>query len=393
MMLSRLARTCFDSNAVIFERGDEGKSAYLVESGEVELSNPTTGFIFSRVGQGELFGEIALIDHQPRTATAKTSQPTVLIEINHLLIEELLRKTDPIIQHLLAIVLNRLRSNELPSSLVSPHTEQFPGGIRSAIANLANQKLALLQDLNFALTSEQFMLHYQPIYLLETGKIEGFEALIRWNNPRIGLISPLEFLGLAEETGLIQKIGLWVVEKACSDWKKLRALALTESPFVSVNVSGRQLIDAEFANKLIAIQKKSGMKSEELKLELTETSLIENPDLAREQLKQLTDFGNAIVLDDYGTGYSGLGHLQKYHFKGIKLDQSFIREMVNSKLSLQLVMSSIEMSKTLQLDVVAEGIETEEMAQALKIMGCTYGQGFLFSRPKSLDELHRVSPP
>ena len=386
-MLSEFARTYIDPGILIFEKGDDGDCAYLVEAGEVELSNPLTGFIFSRVGQGELFGEIALIDHQPRTASARASKPTTLIKIDRLLIEELLRKTDPIIQHLLSIALKRLRSNVLPSSLIDLDAKQFPDALHSVIANLANQRLALLQDLNFALTSDQFVLHYQPIYFLEDGKIAGFEALIRWKNPRIGLLPPLEFLGIAEETGLIHQIGLWVVSRACSDWKQLRTLAETETPFLNVNVSGRQLIDPEFAAKVIAIQKAQAIRSSELKFELTETTLIENPELAQAQLKQLTDHGNSTMLDDYGIGYSGLGHLQRYNFKGIKLDQSFIKEMLHSKLSLQLVISSFEMAKKLQLDVVAEGIETKEIAQALKLLGCTLGQGFLFSKAKPLDDL------
>ena len=373
-MLSEFARTYIDPGILIFEKGDDGDCAYLVEAGEVELSNPLTGFIFSRVGQGELFGEIALIDHQPRTASARASKPTTLIKIDRLLIEELLRKTDPIIQHLLSIALKRLRSNVLPSSLIDLDAKQFPDALHSVIANLANQRLALLQDLNFALTSDQFVLHYQPIYFLEDGKIAGFEALIRWKNPRIGLLPPLEFLGIAEETGLIHQIGLWVVSRACSDWKQLRTLAETETPFLNVNVSGRQLIDPEFAAKVIAIQKAQAIRSSELKFELTETTLIENPELAQAQLKQLTDHGNSTMLDDYGIGYSGLGHLQRYNFKGIKLDQSFIKEMLHSKLSLQLVISSFEMAKKLQLDVVAEGIETKEIAQALNRSRLQSGQ-------------------
>jgi EAL domain-containing protein (putative c-di-GMP-specific phosphodiesterase class I) len=375
---------------LIFEKGDEGDCAYLVEAGEVEISNPLTGFIFSRVGQGELFGEIALIDHQPRTATARASKSTTLVKIDRLLIEELLKKTDPIIQHLLSISLKRLRFNMLPNTLIDSEAKQFPDALQSVIANLANQRLALLQDLSFALSSEQFVLHYQPIVFLQNEKVAGFEALIRWNNPKMGLLPPLEFLGMAEETGLIHQIGLWVVHRACRDWAALKTLIHSESPFLNVNISGRQLADPEFAVKVIAIQKSQAIHSSELKFELTETTLIENPELAHTQLRQLTEHGNAIILDDYGIGYSGLGHLQRYNFTGIKLDQSFIKEMLHSKLSLQLIISSIEMAKKLQLEVVAEGIETPEIAQALKMLGCTLGQGFLFSKGKPLDELLQV---
>ncbi|MGI9134059.1 MAG: EAL domain-containing protein, partial [Rhodoferax sp.] len=216
--------------------------------------------------------------------------------------------------------------------------------------------------------------------------------LIRWRHPLIGLSSPLEFLGLAEETGLIRPIGLWVLERACMDWPALRSLCNVEKPFLSVNVSATQLVGNDFVGQAIATQQQHGMPPDELKLELTETGLIEHRALAQEQLQRLCEFGNSIALDDYGTGYSGLEHLQSYRFKTLKLDQSFIREMLNSSLSFQLVMSSIDMAKSLLLDLVAEGIETEEIARILKLLGCDYGQGYLYSKPKPLAELLRLTP-
>lgn len=386
-MLDGLDRKRFAAGDVIFQKGEAGDCAYLIEDGQVEVLDPDTGSVLARIGQGELIGEIALIDRHPRTATATAVEASVLIEIKCDLVAQLLVNTDPIIRHLLNVVLSRFRNNLAPG----------PDGGRSVVASAvrlpdplqitAAHKLTLLRDMSFALTSSQFVLYYQPIYRLKDHAVAGFEALIRWNHPKLGLVPPMDFLGLAEETGLIKQIGLWVLEQACKDWSQLRTLTTTEKPFVSVNVSAAQLTDGQFADQAIRSQKHWGIHPAQIKLELTESALILSPVMAQEQLKRLTDFGNSIALDDYGTGFSGLEHLQNYRFHTLKLDQRFIREMLNSSLSFQLVMSSLDMTKSLQIDVVAEGIETEELARILRDLGCEYGQGYLFGKPMALSAL------
>ncbi len=221
---------------------------------------------------------------------------------------------------------------------------------------------------------------------LPKAEIAGFKALIRWRHPERGLIPPNRFLGIAEESGLIRLIGRWTIEQACRDWPGLRAVATTARRFISINLSGKQLTEEGFADEALAIQRAFGVNPGEIKLELTETSLITNTALATRHLNELSRCGNSIALDDYGTGYSGLGHLQNYPFKVLKLDQTFVREIMNSSLSFQLVMNSIEMAKSLQLEIVAEGIETADIAEALSSMGCDYAQGYLFSKPQPLQE-------
>ncbi len=385
-MFDQLDRQRFAAGAVIFRKHDQGDCAYLVESGAVEISDPDTGYVIAQVGSGELIGEIALIDRDARTATAKASSAAVLITIKREFMEQLLLHTDPIIRHLLNVVLGRFRTNMQPRSGAdnNPVREASAG---NSLQETATKKIALLQDLSYGLTASQFVLHYQPIFRLEDNQIAGFEALIRWNHPSCGMVYPLEFIALAEHTGLISEIGLWAVAQACTDWKLLRPLTKGDAPFVSVNVSGIQLADPHFAEQMIRIQNAHAMAASELKLELTESSLIKQPELARSQLRLLSDHGNSIALDDYGTAYSGLEYLQNYPFDTVKIDQRFVREMLNSSLSFQLVMSSIDMCKTLQLGVVAEGIETEEVARILKVIGCVYGQGYLFGRPKPLAEM------
>ena len=386
-MLDLLDRKRFTAGDLIFQKGEAGDCAFLIESGQVEISDPDIGCVLARIGEGELIGEIALIDRHPRTATARSVQSTVLIEVKRERVEQLLLNTDPIIRHLLNGVLRRFRNIRTAGAGNALLLSEQAIAAADLLQVTAAQKLTLLQDMNHALAASQFVLHYQPIYQLKEHCLAGFEALIRWNHPTLGLVPPLSFLGLAEETGLIKKIGLWVLEQACRDWPQLRTLTRSAKPFVSVNVSARQLADGLFATDALRIQQQHNMPAAELKLELTESTLIQSPVQAQAQLAQLTDVGNSIALDDYGTGFSTLENLQNYRFHTIKLDQRFIREMLNSSLSFQIVMSSVGLIHSLHMDVVAEGIESEDLARVLAELGCEYGQGYLFGRPKPLAAL------
>jgi EAL domain-containing protein (putative c-di-GMP-specific phosphodiesterase class I) len=386
-MLEALDRRRFSPGDLIFQKGEPGDCAFLIEAGQVEISDPDLGCVLARIGEGELIGEIALIDQNPRTATARAIQGTVLIEVRRERVEQLLQDTDPIIRHLLNVVLRRFRNIRATGAGSALLISEPSIAAIDLLQVTAAQKLTLLQDMNHALATSQFVLHYQPIYQLSDHCLAGFEALIRWNHPTLGLVPPMSFLGLAEETGLIKQIGLWVLEQACRDWPQLRTLARSAQPFVSVNVSARQLTDGLFATDAMRIQRQHHMPARELKLELTESTLIESPATAQAQLAQLTDMGNSIALDDYGTGFSTLENLQNYRFDTIKLDQRFIREMLNSNLSFQIVMSSVGLIRSLHMDVVAEGIESADLAHALTELGCHYGQGYWFGRPKPLAAL------
>ncbi|MGI9133637.1 MAG: cyclic nucleotide-binding domain-containing protein, partial [Rhodoferax sp.] len=173
-MFDHLDRLRFDTGAFIFRKGDAGTCAYLIEEGEVEISDPGSGFVLARVGPGELFGEIALIDQNPRTATARTAMPTVLIEVRRTLVEKLLTQTDPIIRHLLNVVLDRFRHNMAPPPRPPrPNTESSAD--RNDVQSLATKRLTMLQDMHHALGTQQFELHYQPIFRLSDHRQAGFE--------------------------------------------------------------------------------------------------------------------------------------------------------------------------------------------------------------------------
>lgn len=387
-MIENLGRKRYPQGSVVFSKGDAGDSAFLIADGLVEISDPATGTVRACIGAGELIGEVALIDRQPRTATARTLKDTVLIEVPRDLLEQLLGDTNPIIRHLLNVVLGRFREAVDRNRLGLSGPASGPGSTTDmTLQAAAASSLTLLRDMRDAIATGEFVLHYQPIYRLEGRTLAGFEALIRWQHPAQGLVPPLTFLELAEESGLIREMGLWVVRQACQDWPALRRLTAHDSPFLSINISPSQLTDGAFAEVAIGIQQAAGIDPRELKLELTESTFIQNQAVAQSQLRRLSEFGNSIALDDYGTGFSGLAHLQNYRFNTLKLDQLFIREIQNSSLSYQLVMSTLDMIRPLNINAVGEGIETESVAETLQQLGCEYGQGYLFGKPMALQDL------
>jgi EAL domain-containing protein (putative c-di-GMP-specific phosphodiesterase class I) len=389
-MLNNLNREIYDIGEIIFKEGDAGDCAYLIEEGTIEISVLVDGqqLNVNKIGKKELFGEVALIDHQPRTATAKALEKSVLIIIQRALVNELLEKTDPIVRHLLLVVLDRYRNKRGNSQ---PHsTEQQLAEIstkRNSIRGEATHKLTLANDITRALSKDEFELHYQPICALATTQVAGYEALIRWRHPTQGMMPPLDFLWLAEQTGQIREVGLWTLERACRDWSTLRKTTNTETPFVSVNLSPSQLTGERFVEDVKSIITRYKMPPTELKLELTETVIINNPEIALQLLLQLTELGSTLAIDDFGTGHSSLETLDRYPIGTLKVDRYFTSSMLASAQSREIVNSSIQLAHTLGMDVVAEGIEIEAVRTKLLELGCNYGQGWLFGRPVELKDI------
>lgn len=392
-MLDNLNRELYGTGEIIFNEGDAGECAYLIEDGIVEISTIVDGREqrVNQIGKGELFGEVALIDHQPRTATARATGKVVLITIERKLVNELLEKTDPIVRHLLLVVLERYRGKRngtlLPQS--AAHRQDLAEATmkRNAIRGEATQKLTMANDITRALAKNEFEMYYQPICLLASGKVAGYEALIRWHHPTQGLVSPLDFLWLAEQTGQIRDVGLWTLERSCRDWPELRATIATGRPFVSVNMSPSQLTGDSFVDDVKSIITRYRMPTTELKLELTETVIINKPEVALKLLTRLTELGSTLAIDDFGTGHSSLETLNRYPIGTLKVDQSFVGTMLTSAHSGEIVNSSIRLAHSLGMDVVAEGIETEEIRSKLLELGCNFGQGWLFGKPSELKNI------
>ena len=240
--------------------------------------------------------------------------------------------------------------------------------------------LELETDLRQAILQKEFRIFYQPIVDLRTGEVNEFEALIRWKHPKKGIVAPDEFIGIAEETGLIVPIGNWVLQESCRqivEWEKELKQKLT----VNVNLSTKQLTDHYLVDKVQSVLKRFDLAADRLKLEITEHSVMENTDFALKTIRDLNAIGVRVSVDDFGTGHSSLSYLHMFPFERIKIDKSFVWEMDTDAKSEGILRSIMMLGKSLEIDVVAEGIENEEQLWRLRSLGCQHGQGYLFSRP------------
>ncbi len=250
----------------------------------------------------------------------------------------------------------------------------------------AVERLQLETDLRRSLEDGDFRVHYQPIIALDTGLLSGFEALVRWHHPRRGMVAPEGFLAVAEETGLIAPLGWWVLRHACAQlrawmdemkWEGERPLhELT----INVNLSSRQFASEELPSRVRQVLEDSGLKPRNLKLEITEATLITQSSVAARQLQALHEIGVQLGLDDFGTGYSSLAYLHRFPIDSLKIDRSFISHL-DSQHNAGIVATIIALARQLNLNVVAEGVETPEQAGRLREMQCPMGQGFYFSQP------------
>ncbi len=258
-------------------------------------------------------------------------------------------------------------------------------------AAMRQQIMATSQLENYlrrAIEKNEFEVHYQPIINLFNQKIIGFEALVRWNHPEKGMISPLEFIPIAEETGLIIEIDKWVCQQACHQMKSWHnKLSEESSLIISVNLSSKHLVKSNLVEEIYQILKETGLNPNCLKLEITETALIENPDLAAKTLNQLKNLGVSLSLDDFGTGYSSLSYLHTFPFNMLKIDRSFISGIDSYINGLEIIRIIVMLGQTLGMKVIAEGIETSEQLNLLKELQCEYGQGYFFSKPISAAEV------
>ncbi len=250
----------------------------------------------------------------------------------------------------------------------------------------AFERLSLEVNLRRAIEENQFLLFYQPKVDAMTGKILGVEALIRWKHPELGMISPAEFIPVAEQTGLIIPIGQWIFEESCRFIKSMLDKGLP-SLSIAVNISGTQFNEKNLLTTLSNTVNEAGVNPQQIELEITESLIMKDVDQAIETLHQLRDFGFSIAIDDFGTGYSSLSYLKKFPITTLKIDQSFIQEIHKDADDRAIVQAVISLAHSLRLKVVAEGIEEKEQLEVLKEQGCDIIQGYFFSRPLCGEDL------
>lgn len=242
--------------------------------------------------------------------------------------------------------------------------------------------LKMENDLRRALDREEFRVFYQPIVSLDSGQLAGFEALIRWQHPERGFVNPSDFIPLAEETGLIVPIGLWILKKACQQLCKWQ----WQSPanrqlFMSVNLSGKQVLQQDLVNQIRDILEETNIDAKHLKLEITESAVMDNADMAARLLKRLKALGVQLSIDDFGTGYSSLGYLHRFPVNTLKIDRSFVGRIGEAAENIEIVRTIVSLAENMGMEVVAEGVETLSQLSQLRKLNCQYGQGYLFSRP------------
>jgi diguanylate cyclase (GGDEF)-like protein len=247
------------------------------------------------------------------------------------------------------------------------------------------EKLLLEQSLREALERQEFQLHYQPKVDLETRKVKGLEALIRWNNAERGMVPPAQFIPLMEETGMIVSVGAWVIQQAAEERASWRRKGMTV-PRVAVNVSTVQLRKRDFVQTVQAVLKDAG-KAPGIDFEVTESLIMEDVEGNIQKLEEISRMGIGVALDDFGTGYSSLGYLAKLPVETLKIDRSFIAKMLDDPGAMTLVSTMISLAHSLKLTVVAEGVENEEQAKILRLLRCDEIQGYLISKPLPFDEM------
>jgi EAL domain-containing protein (putative c-di-GMP-specific phosphodiesterase class I) len=243
----------------------------------------------------------------------------------------------------------------------------------------AAERLRLEQGMRRALERQEFLLHYQPLVDLVSGRTTGLEALLRWQDPERGLVAPGEFIPLLEETGLIVPVGEWVLRTACAEKERWRQAGIA-IPRLSVNLSGRQLTDPDLLATVKRVIEETRIDPRTLELELTE-STIQNAEAAAGILKDLSALGLTLAIDDFGTGYSSLSYLKAFPVDTLKIDQSFVRNITSDANDAAIAKAIIAMAHSLQMRVIAEGVETREQLAFLQAQECDEIQGYLFGRP------------
>jgi EAL domain-containing protein (putative c-di-GMP-specific phosphodiesterase class I) len=324
---------------------------------------------------------MAVIDSAPRSATARALTDCVLTPIDRNQFAERLAAADPVVRALLMSQLTRYRS--ALATLTGDATGS--GAIEGHDESGAFDKIRLESELRSALERDELEVRLQPIMHIATDRIAGYEALIRWQHPERGQVSPNEFIRLAEETSLIVPVGDYVLGRVCDMLVELRRRGRSPLPFIALNVSARQLEDPALIDRMLAQLARRSLPPDRLEIEITE-SLVFNHSQIAALLDRCHAAGMLVALDDFGTGYSNLGPVLTLDFDRIKLDQGFTRALDTPR-GQALVRAIVAMTAALDCEMIAEGVESPEQLQALRELDCDYAQGWLVGKPVSLQEV------
>ena len=370
----------FGVDEVIFREGDAPTTAFLVESGRVRISTDQNGrrVDLGELGPGSLLGEMAVLDDSPRMATATAVTVCELMPIDRAQFSERLQAAEPVVYALMMSQLTRYRS--ALRNLVGAESGKSRGSapIEQLTDSLAMGKIRLESDLRAALDRGELEVCLQPLLELASDRIAGYEALIRWQHPLHGVISPSEFIHLAEETSLILPVGDYVIDRVCSMLAELRERDDARLPFIALNVSARQVADPRLIERILERLHAHGVAPRQLVIEITESLVLDDP-AVRTLLDQCHAVGIQVALDDFGTGFSNLVPLLSLDFDRIKLDQAFVRAIETTR-GEAIVRAVVDLAAALGCSLTAEGVETPAQLALLRDLGCRYAQGWLIGR-------------
>jgi len=396
---NKLKRHVFQAGAPIFKEGEVGDTAYIIDKGAVEISTIHEGdkIVLAHLEENDLFGEMALIDNDLRTASATALKKSKVFILERERLQEDLENAPKAIKLMMKVVLKRFRDTRnhwLHSENQCSDNPQISAQQLHQEKSIAEDKHLLASDLRFeseidtGMDKREFILYYQPIYNIQTKQISGFEALVRWRHPHKGILSPNDFIGMVEQTGQIIPMGSLILEEACQGLKRIQSFS--DDPLtINVNLSVRQLEDFNSVDKIIDTVVKNHLSPAQVKLEITESLLMNDPEQSQVQLTRLHEAGFKLIVDDFGTGYSSLSYLSRFPIDSIKIDRSFITKMKDDHRSMTIVHATNSLGHNLDMEVVAEGVEDEEELQILESLNCDYIQGFFISKPLPEHEIIR----
>jgi diguanylate cyclase len=374
----------------IMRQGDLGNSAYFIQSGRVLISlTRADGSVLQMGyrGPGSLVGEMAIVDDGPRSASVRAIEDCRLLEISKHDFTRALRNSNPIVGLVTRLILLRYRDvlqrsenirdfDGLTSVLEQQeqvHAEE------SEVLDLVR----MANEFRVAVARQQLFLEYQPFVNLDTGKVLGFEALMRWQHPVKGRMRPDLFIPMAEDTGLIIEATKWAFRESCATLKRLQISSGNHHLFMSVNFSAQDFDDPDFPDEMLRVTQAADIDPAAIHIEITERLLLRQSEQVKLVLNRCRDFGMKVAIDDFGTGYSSLSYLHQYPVTTLKIDQSFVRNMISDSSSLSLVKTIISLSENMGFETIAEGVETLEQAQLLASLKCHVAQGYYYARPLS----------
>jgi diguanylate cyclase len=393
-MDDQLHRIELAAGTLLFAEGDSGDEAYLVQSGEIEIFVTREGSDVSlaRRGPGSMVGEMAVIVRGRHSASARVTADCALLVVTKSQMDDRMANIDPIVRLCLDVVIDRyVQSLSMFDRLNGAHPTARLQAVSMPRFRAALGALSSEADLRRGLHEGELELFFQPIVRLSTRQLTGFEGLARWRHPRRGMTPPAEFIAVAEASGFIVEITDWCLREAIVAIPRFIDAAAHNADEIgrltlSINVSGRDLVDTPLEQRIAEALRAGAAPPECLKIEVTESTLLRDPEVAARRLQACRALGVLAAIDDFGTGYSSLSYLNTLPVNAIKIAPPFVQAMGDDPTTLRIIQLILRLSEQLDLPVVAEGVERESEAQALADMGCALGQGYLFGRPAPLNQ-------